>query len=1057
MSRFDDNVFLSALPSFYRSQLNTTDRQFLGKVWETLTRITEAEYASLFQQTSANKLREAPVLTLYPWVEEEFGTWTSRGVSHQHTIVRRTLDAGADPLGVFYLGRYIDTARSRFYVGGTRIELTSQTLVTNKPDATQLSGVNPMGTRIEFWRLDNNGALERFLPGGDGDELCVHTDRELFVKDITLTQDDTSIDFTWPDIDGVAQPAEIDGASLTLRLYGEDLTLVGAEVDAAELPVVTFTRGLMAGDVLEFTRANGHVFREVVTEDSTKHQVTTSDAVGSGSVAINKVVRIYDIPLEPSPFTIEPDRITSSVPLPAGTRVRIKDQTGAQAFTLTEPTTTIFCERELDASSTELFIYGFNVNNIEITDEGISFGRAPTQHMVVKVQAAYKFPHDHARYSFVNLQPVTTLALPATRPLALLPDLRENPRYPVRVYYDGVMVPATDYTFASTRQINFNFELPDNSRVDVIYEDAEENEDHIHFTQRAETLGEISAVDMPEPIDADRYPVNVEGEGWILAAQGNVDVNLNTVVQLDPPVAASPVWIDAAVTGLDWRTTVPARRDSDFGYRGSLTGAELVQDGVDAPSISFTVGDQFLIRREGDSTVVESAYPFERAWFKNAQVDEHQIENNFGLVINYLDGGESTERYRRVVLSLFAAYLTGSQVETLENFASIVLGSDYASVEGRYKGIVTNEDGSRTLTVETPLGESIPVQLTSNVADRSVGSQVPLFFAGSAHCTIIDRDLSSVPYLAFFAESLSDDYRYAKRLDVRTPREFTSTPTAFNDITDILEDRKVNFIELEVWPGDLVKLETTGDSNGGLVIAPSVVWTRVVRVIDKHNIEVNVVLDSEGWGWGEPDETSAVPEALRGWGRYTGWGGGITADDLDKYTIWTRKTRRLDTHLFLDEMLDERQALAEGETVQWVNGQLAALLKHHIFVAKIAWYSSVDQKALMDFRFFLDTAKAADVGYLAYTEVNDEAGISDEVVGEVEEIGLTLEKPIDYTISGFSFVGKSFVAPSTTSTNFQNVNLDPNWWFAYGVELPTESSEIGGLQGSDTARFLTVM
>lgn len=1059
MTRFDDNIFLNAIPSFYRNHMGTADREFLATVWETLTRITEAEYASLFQQTAANKLRDAPVLTLYPWVQETFGSWTSRGVSHQHSIVRRTLDddVAADQLGVFYLGRYIDPESSRFYVGGTRIEPTAQTIITNKPNPSQLSGVNPMGTRIEFWRPDGSGSVERFLPGAPDDQLVVHTDRELFVSEPTLDGATSTITFTWPDIDAVAQSAVVDDSKLTIRLYGENLSLVGITVPAGEKPEITFNRGFLVGDILEFTRGNGHVFREVVSAAGTTYQVTTADAVGSGDTDVAKVIKIYDIPLNPSPFTIQADRITSSVPLPGGTRVRVKDQNGAQAFTLSELTTTILLDREIDPSSADLFLYGFNVNHIDITESSIDFGRAPTQHMVLKVQAPYKFAHDHARYSFVNLQPVTSVALPADRPLALLPDLRENPRYPVRVYHDGVLVDSTDYSFASTTQIDFTFELPDASRVDVVYEDGEENEDHVHFIKRVETLSEISAVTMSEAIEADRYPVNVEAEGWILAADGNVDVNISTIVQLDPPIAASPLWVDAATRGLNWRTTLTTRTEELYGYRGTLASGDKVQDGVDSPTIELTVGDQVLFDRQGETTVVESSYPFITAWIKNALVDEHQIENNFGQVINYLDGGETTERYRRVVLSLYAAYLTGSQVETLENFSSIVLGSDYASKEGRYKGITTQTDGSRLLSVETPQGEEITVALTEGVSDRLSTSQVPLFFAGSAHCTIIDRDLSGIPYLAFFAEALSDDYKYAKRLDVRSPRVWTSTPTAFDDVTDILEDTKADFIELEVWPNDLVKLETTGDSNGGVVIAPSVVWTRVVRVLDKNRLEVTVDLAAGGWGWGEPDETSSVPEASRGWGSYTGWGGSIVADDIGQYTIWTRETRRLDKNLFLDEMLDSRQALAEGETIQWVNSQLAELLKHHIFVAKVAWYSSVDTKALQDFKFFLDTAKSADTGYFAYTEVNDESGIADEMVGELKEIDLTLEKPVDYAIAGYGFVGTSFISPTTATKNFLNVSFDSNWWLAYGDALPSDEARIGGEDAAETGRFVTVM
>jgi len=351
---------------------------------------------------------------------------------------------------------------------------------------------------------------------------------------------------------------------------------------------------------------------------------------------------------------------------------------------------------------------------------------------------------------------------------------------------------------------------------------------------------------------------------------------------------------------------------------------------------------------------------------------------------------------------LYTALYKGSQTSTIENFACHILGSDIAQSAGTNRGYFQDNDqlylrvGDQNVLVD----QEIPV--------RPAPANVPQFFAPNAHCEIIERNLLDNPnadkrtWLAFIAEAFSDDYRYAKRLDQYSPELLDSITGTYSPESSILTDYGVSFEEYEIWKGDLIE----ATRSDGLVTR-----TRVLEVIDAYNIRVSLPITRIRYGWGG---TRTPVGTNTGWGgdnatpvptsEKSGWGGTAGTTALTRYKIWCRKTRRKDSHLFTDEMLDSARALSDGESVQAVSQKMAALLSRFLFMVRIDWNAHKDSRKLADLKDFLDRVKPADTNYAAFAEFNNSAGVSDLVEGRV----IDREVDLDF-VPRYTFISEDYM------------------------------------------------
>ena len=1031
--RFDPEVLWRTLPSFFRERLGSADRAVISSLWEGMIRILDADYARATQLFAAPRARSAKALLKQPWVAQTFDPagWTVRGSRHRHALVRLP----GDSAGVFYLGRYFDLKTLKVWYDGFRIDVSAPSIVSNAWDGPQLAGTAPFGTRIEFRRVGDDGLEPDPSYFDPTKELTVEGEETI---DRVVVFDGTTSSYTFSWWDGAAnEEAEVDDALIAADLDWLDAGELGVAIDdvAAERPLLSWPDGFRAGQAIDILRTDGSVTHEVIATAGTTYRLAkTKTEAGGADVAT--ILLTAGIRLWPDPVRVAADRITFPQPLPIGTRVRVTDPGGTQSFTVETPAAVLLLTRPADPATASVFVHNIDLTKIVADKTHIDFGRPPRPGAYVWIAAKHRADHDHARYAEVLVAPTYEIMLPTTRPLALTAGLVEDPRYPVRVYVDGRLLESAHYEFPATTRVRFVEELQIGQRVDVVYVDAETVEEHAHVRGESEAGALITTLTLPEPVEA-RYPLSVERRmGALFPAANAAPAADGTTVRLSPP-SSGKFYFEGAVRGRNFRYLVPGRVHEADGWRGSLAGAEALQDGIDAPDVLLT-GDDLKLVRVGDDTLIETAERLTEGWFKNALLDEHLLSEALGLPLGLPDRGASTERYRRLLLALYAAFIRGSQAGTLENFACIALGSDYAPRAGQDRGAVRLADQRRVRRVEADDGTVDEVLLSDLLADRTTAGPIPLFHAVSAYCRVLDRE--DIPWLPFFAEALSPDYRYAKRLDVRKPREFESVPTAYDRLNFVLEDLAADFRALEVWKNDLIWLRTTGVTTDAGTLPVVEIYARVEEVLDAHRLRVRLTLNEVALGWGEPD----------GYGETTGWGGVAAVDGVERYRIWTRVTRPVDARLHLDEMPPASRALADGETFDRVQPRLAELLRRTWFGVKIGWEAQRDRAALDDLRFFLERAKPAEVGVCPWTEVNDDAGIKDAATIELRDREPAVDRPLRRTYVGLGYVGAMFVAPTLELVEVGTVAFDANWWIASG-EIDV------GYIGTNTAVGSTVL
>jgi hypothetical protein len=144
----------------------------------------------------------------------------------------------------------------------------------------------------------------------------------------------------------------------------------------------------------------------------------------------------------------------------------------------------------------------------------------------------------------------------------------------------------------------------------------------------------------------------------------------------------------------------------------------------------------------------------------------------------------------------------------------------------------------------------------------------------------------------------------------------------------------------------------------------------VQEVVDKTILRVTLTVPEGGLGWGEGGWGGAPPGIVHG------WGGIYQPSTIDSYEIAVRKTRRLDTHRFLDQL--------DSEDFPYVSSVLLPIFQPFTILMRFNW-EGLQEGFLTDVKHFLDTAKPSSSRVIAFTQVNEEDGITDEVTFEFVE------------------------------------------------------------------------
>lgn len=306
--------------------------------------------------------------------------------------------------------------------------------------------------------------------------------------------------------------------------------------------------------------------------------LTAAAIVDPDSISINFIFpNGYSFPVvlsgKSSWGKIEPTKIFFNKPLPSNTTVRIVDR--GNTYTVTTPSTgfhtSLLLPATVNPDLSRVFLCGVELDNITLDETFVDFNRPIKSGAVVEIEAALHNPHDHARQSFVNtLAGRTQIEIPDTRPLALTPTLTEDPRYPIKVYVNGLILSSTSYVFPSTTQVSLSNGLLIGDRVDVVYVDGELLDAHTHITtsQDVVTGSALTTIQLSEKVDSERYPVLIEtcalsytsGVGYLVSS-GDVITADNQTFSITPAIEGPiTVVVEGMIKSLEYRTTRPPCR-----------------------------------------------------------------------------------------------------------------------------------------------------------------------------------------------------------------------------------------------------------------------------------------------------------------------------------------------------------------------------------------------------------------------------------------------------------------------------------------------------------------
>jgi hypothetical protein len=999
---FDASRVINYLPSVWGR--NYEDRAVLEKLYAAFARITEADYATVFQVDDAKDLSTLPAYVYYPVVYEKFEDWQSYGTEHAHTKVEIAFDPDAVVTRAgeeYYVVRvpdlylrgdvqvYSDTRLipSNCYIIelAPYIEWLGSPLVSTEIDGSTIylhkDRLDSFLTTVPLSLQESNRAASS--PSAAIDRIIIHTLKT--AKPFRFVADGATSEYELTGFDDATTLVTADTRVILESVVADNLFTYTSTLDSAsEIRVYTIRPvsvvGFSSGAVVKLYFQDGAslytVKAQIIAGQSSFTVRFNSSATLTGiQLLINFELGRDLVELDTWGLTLK----GSNVFFP-GARVRVTDDTGVQSFVIDRIQNSLRFEREVDLDSLRISFLGVNILESGVQAGSIKFNGTPTNGVHVLVDATIANAHVHEHYQTVVEAPspsdVNTIVLPQAAPMVIDPLSAglSSEFFPLRVYLDGQLLPSSYYTILDSITIECSTFLENGTVVDVHYLNQEELIQHRHVVLSQTVPDDVTvqyAFDMAADVDTAYY---LEGylDGYNYQNTTNLYVKNSRFANFaEGVVTGGQVTLYGTTKSYKYWHQLSDRTETKYQYIGSLIRADWFQDGLDLPTHALAWNSNFTILVEDGQRLLQSNYSIEDGWFLEAQVDERTAQQAWGELAGLIR--ESSTTYNKVLAAAYAGYRSGSYVGALENFASVLLGSEYLPSAGISRGITNTETGS---AADIELLDKTRVQLPIDMdePDRLLPAPrvMPRFHAINKYVSVIDKDLSSIPYLPWMAEEVSD-FRFSKRLDSRASDVTVGYPYSYDPFSAILTDYSIDYTKEEVWAGDLIKI-VLDDSAG---TDSKTQFTKVVEVLNPHQIRVVVTLVPSAAGYGDGPFGGGV------------MGGGSHLPLITSYTIWTRKTRPLDVFLRLDEALDRLQTTVSGETIQTINLNIAEILKHFCFAVKVAWSRMTDVERLEDLQTFINIFKPASTKAFVYTEAF-EGELSDSLTVDIVDYDIDL-------------------------------------------------------------------
>jgi hypothetical protein len=1040
-NKFDPTPLFDALPSFWKDYYK--DKDVLSTVYEALLRIQEIDYNRLFTVDDSKTLSSVPVLTRYPVVYDQLNDWETTGQKHAHTKISvafdPTLVTPFDATTQYYRIRFPDTIfkyDSQLYLDGRAIPASFYTKVFEPYYSGEFTDGETVGTTVY---LHAQRLAQLFAkPLSTEDYELITEDPDQFDNYGNVSEDPEAFadygNLGWSAIEAVTTAtmyafksvlplkAVTDGSTSSFELdlspqtlSTDESTVVVESVDVTGRVAVSYDSAYTTvTPVGSFSWQTGQTFK-VTWQDGTIQQVSAATGLPIYLTKLDPIASVQlltNFQIYPSVTTVDINGVSvGNNQLYPGTIVRVVDSVGTQSAVITDATNRVTFERPIDTNTAKVFFHGIDLLSVDLTETALDFNTPPNKSVTLRIDGVISNDHQHVTETF-DIEVITRNIVLANTPATGAMTGNESEFLPCRVFKDGqLLLAGTDYSLVGSILI-FEEDLLPPCKVSVYYEISGEVA-HTHYHQVFQNLASNNRLTIDREVSADDT-FELYYDSLLNTHQSQLDLVGGRSITLDNVFPENITIVFHGIQrGWAYRHVIADRMDARYGYRGHVKSIGFIQDGLITASatLSSQDGDIAVVEENGD-TVLYSNTKVIDAWMFDVDVDEQLISNVWGALVDNVEASTDDQAVR--ITSLLAAARSPAFVANMENFGSIVLGSRFLEEDGVSLGIRTDDNGDRVVSIRPTdtQSDNFDVQLIDGAEVRITdGSVLPRLFAVNKLLSVIDKDLSSVPWLAFMAESLSSDFRFAKRLDAKTSKKLTSDNGQFDQVTGVLTDYSINFYEEEVRVGDQIRLEfaifdfTLPDNP---LEERDPVVANVLEVINPNQIRIKSpeIVDIAGFG-----------ENSYGSGPF---GGGIYTPSLRSYTVWTRVTRKLDSFYKLDTALASAQAFVSGEDVQLTNEELAKLLRHHVFVLKLNWDRMVSAEQLATLQQLIRTLKPAKTTALVYTELEDGNGIAETLGSELTEgspeLSVAGDRVADEFYTGTSYLGADYRTQSSTNT-----------------------------------------
>lgn len=947
MRTFDAGSLLNFIRSYWRDYYK--DRKKLERFWEGVIRLMDDEYAQVEQVNDAGSVISVPSFIYHTYLYRKLEAWKIYGVPHRH--FRKDFRATSGQK-IFYIGGWPDPKESQVFLHGKETTPDSDPYVISyEQDSTQ-PGTNPVGARLIFQD-----------PQTIGTPVALVADKNTVHEEIEITSS------------GLASHSfsnVVDPYSTRVVLKKVNLTRFLA-ITANSFSWQTFPSSVQDSRVFR----RGEIFE--VVDGATIQRITVSET--GTSVAIptavtpgtTKVYRIVDLDITNGKIGIDGKVVSAGdQSFPPSSLVRAADISGSEGIVVQVSASAIEYGREYDPESAAVYLYSGEITNgYEVTSSGISWERSFMEGVVLVIDTNLVQDNDHANHREVVVSQTSNVSVPGTRPF-VLDGVNEKDGYPILVYVDGILQHPDTYSFLSATTIQFSLQIPKDSIVDIYYTDLEDPEPHLHVVDRFKVLAPTSAF-QTEGKPANDYPRMVSVAGVMVSNESNRWFSLDgTFLNFSQPLSEGSV------------VQVRGARKSFLYYHEietDIVSAAFLQNGIDERGTVVPAGwtvqlawnDGFLIT----SGVLESNEIIEDAWFVDVLIDERTAYKNFGFLVDF--DRLTSDEYVRVLRAVYAGNYAGSQVATVEDLVNVLLGSEYLDTSGEIASINGNQVvvGDRTYSLDPVSGPRV-----------TPGKTYRKYTAVSDMARVVD-EWDAFDEIAMIGQDFSDDYSFAKTLDVRRDRLLDGGNCEYERDIDRIVDPDTDFFREEVWPGDLISVWTSS--------APTVALYGRVISVERHALQTTIV-------------PQGTPGAYGKW-KYGRWayGSGTLIIPLDRYRVWVRKSDTLDVWRYLDEALPE--------DIPYLSNRLHDLLVTFTFLVDIKWSSVKDGTALRDVSRLVDRLKPKEQRGIILTRAFD-GGLHEEVTGQAQDKGLTIEE-----LANFAFVSSDSDVVAIAGMNGQ---IDPN-------------------------------